>query len=98
MKLQFELRKSYGHERYYPVNETACLLMQSLIERACLSVEGLAVLAACGAEVHVLTDDGVVNKFNGVNKTTAINKSPSLAKIKKISNSNVAGGKKSARA
>jgi len=51
MRLTFELRRSYGVDRYYPANEASRLIVESLLKRKCLESHELELLTSAGASI-----------------------------------------------
>lgn len=53
MKLEFELKPSYGRLRFYPLNDAAGAVV-ALTKRVCLTSDELESLERAGFEVKVL--------------------------------------------
>lgn len=68
MKLDFELRRSYGKDRFYPTSEASRLIVESLMARRCLETFQLVLLSEAGAEIRV---DGELLEFSGASKIPA---------------------------
>lgn len=50
--LEFELRRAYGHDRYYPLNTEANVLV-SITGRTCLKVSEISKLKFIGCKVTI---------------------------------------------
>lgn len=61
MILEFDLRPSYGENRYYPTNEAARLITENLVGRTCLRDLDLILLATAGAELVIDGERSVVS-------------------------------------
>jgi hypothetical protein len=68
VNLTFELRRSYGKDRFYPTNEAARLVVESLMARRCLETFHLVLLSEAGAEIRV---DGTLLEFSGAPEVPA---------------------------
>lgn len=58
MKLELELRPSYGENRYYPKNEASRALIETLMGRTCLRDLDLIVAASIGATLIIFDKSG----------------------------------------